>query len=1071
MRARGLCTARGAAPAPAPAPAAHARAAMAWNFFSGLLGVSDLDGRPPVPAASPAPAPTTAAAHSAAPSPLPPLGDVQQDLQLQLQQLHLLNLNLHPSHPQQYHHQQPPLPLPHQLHAQQFSPQQQQQQQQQLHHQQQQQQLHHQQQQQQQQQLYQLQHQLDVLQQFQLQHPQHNLHLLQLQPAPAPAPAPATAPIRSSALTPTVLSDPSPFATASREAVGPNPLLFQPLPPPASTAPLLASPPLALPATAPLPASRPLLPQTTLPVNPAFGPTTVATGPNPIPFRPIPTPSPLPRTTDRSSTSSLAGSPAQPMDVDLDVTALTPLVPLAAPVLPRTSSPPSSAAPPAPVSASRPVVPMHAGSHPPPHPPKRRAAKAPRVPVPAPVDAASTRPPRPPTPTLSTSDFLSSAPSETTPRAPSIPLAAGAPPAHRDRDRERDRARKGKVPRAPAGTPSSAAPSTSPSDTPVPGLKPPPASDPAALIPREEQSYKEHFPDLSTAAALPVDIFEELPRLDLPASTSTPLLPTNGQYLHFEPTDFVEYDLDDRDLAWVTSKGLSCDTVEAVMDHLDKAWHTLVSRLPQEPFQGSGTNDDDGNCIICDDGECENVNAIVFCDGCNIAVHQECYGVPYIPEGQWLCRRCMHPDAQTVCVLCGQSGGALKQTTDGRWAHLLCAQWIPEVTVSNPVYMEPIDASDVNAERRALLCQLCRKRVGACVQCMNRSCYAAFHVTCARRHGLYMQQERIYCDRHLPPSYRKKKRRRRRSILEPHDGSVNGSADHVDGLDRSSAAGREIDDEGPEGADHPAGPASAESAGLANGDEAPDLAGDVPLSQRSGQVDQLHFEFDPSHPVVSEFLFGRLQQLFAAERESDLVAICKYWAVKRAARGGDASGTASEPSQQTRLALLMLRHDLERLRVMCDQVRKRERFKSQAVTHLARAWTLNSDPLRPRLQYVLDRLIALDSRKIFASPVDTDEVPDYLTSITHPMDFATVQRKLDAHMYPTVAEFRKDLNLMWRNCRVFNPAETVYYRAAVLLNNEADALLTQLEASLSKPLPLVHPIPAELWPLVPPARE
>ena len=48
------------------------------------------------------------------------------------------------------------------------------------------------------------------------------------------------------------------------------------------------------------------------------------------------------------------------------------------------------------------------------------------------------------------------------------------------------------------------------------------------------------------------------------------------------------------------------------------------------------------NCMVCFDGEDEEDNLIIFCDGCNVAVHQKCYGVHEIPKGDWYCTLCEH---------------------------------------------------------------------------------------------------------------------------------------------------------------------------------------------------------------------------------------------------------------------------------------------------------------------------------------------------------------------------------------------------------------------------------------------
>lgn len=238
----------------------------------------------------------------------------------------------------------------------------------------------------------------------------------------------------------------------------------------------------------------------------------------------------------------------------------------------------------------------------------------------------------------------------------------------------------------------------------------------------------------------------------------------------------VEYDMDEEDYAWleiVNEKrrgdcvpAVSQSVFEFLMDRFEKESHCENQRQGEQ----QSLIDEDAVCCICMDGECQNSNAILFCDMCNLAVHQECYGVPYIPEGQWLCRHCLQSRARPAdCVLCPNRGGAFKKTDDDRWGHVVCALWIPEVGFANTVFIEPIDGvRNIPPARWKLTCYLCKQKgVGACIQCHKANCYTAFHVTCAQKAGLYMKMEPVkeltggattfsvrktaYCDVHTPP--------------------------------------------------------------------------------------------------------------------------------------------------------------------------------------------------------------------------------------------------------------------------------------------------------------------------------
>lgn len=287
----------------------------------------------------------------------------------------------------------------------------------------------------------------------------------------------------------------------------------------------------------------------------------------------------------------------------------------------------------------------------------------------------------------------------------------------------------------------------------------------------------------------------------------------------------IEYDMDEEDYQWLSlvnedrkSQGFTAvpqEVFEILLDRLEKEC-VFESHTFGEGEDTASKNmyniDENAECCICNDGECHNTNAILFCDMCNLAVHQECYGVPYIPEGQWLCRRCIESPSRGVdCALCPNKGGGFKRTIDGRWAHVICAIWIPEVQFSNPVFLEPIDGiKEIPPARWKLTCYVCRKRMGACIQCAKANCYVAFHVTCAQQASLHMKLEvtkggevkkAAFCDAHTPPAIKRKMEKAAREQEEKEkaqvDGSVEGAAKEEGG---GKKEGEQVDCEGGEDA-------------------------------------------------------------------------------------------------------------------------------------------------------------------------------------------------------------------------------------------------------------------------------
>ncbi|GAB4844853.1 hypothetical protein Ancab_038244 [Ancistrocladus abbreviatus] len=159
-------------------------------------------------------------------------------------------------------------------------------------------------------------------------------------------------------------------------------------------------------------------------------------------------------------------------------------------------------------------------------------------------------------------------------------------------------------------------------------------------------------------------------------------------------------------------------------------------------------------CHFCSVGDTgDQLNQLVVCRACNVAVHQKCYGVQGDVDQSWLCFWCTwnggtdaarFSGSERPCVLCPKPGGALKPVRRAgggsgesvQFAHLFCTQWMPEVYVDDMRMMEPVvNVEEIKETRWKLVCNVCKVRHGACIRCTDGACRTSFHPMCARESG------------------------------------------------------------------------------------------------------------------------------------------------------------------------------------------------------------------------------------------------------------------------------------------------------------------------------------------------
>lgn len=202
-----------------------------------------------------------------------------------------------------------------------------------------------------------------------------------------------------------------------------------------------------------------------------------------------------------------------------------------------------------------------------------------------------------------------------------------------------------------------------------------------------------------------------------------------------------------------------------------KAHANAVARRKELDLAEQEQREQDMNavCSICNDGEVTPDNQILFCEACDVPVHQFCYGIEEIPEGDYYCIACRHfnrdkmskeqnrtsstgarialPPLPVNCELCPIKKGAYVRSdtsqsapnaTISKWVHMACAKWqgLNFIIPDKPDLVEDVGELKKFFRRMDIECDICRGKRGAYHKCRHPECNKYLHLSCARAVGV-----------------------------------------------------------------------------------------------------------------------------------------------------------------------------------------------------------------------------------------------------------------------------------------------------------------------------------------------